>query len=137
MKYYATLLNLKEAQEHSLDWKDIFDPYLQESILHRMIWGSGATSDESLQDAIKNLVNECIIETYECETGAQDIISKMSGKEALRHLWLHYDEYRDEPKLYPMPCHDNLVDFCKRYSLPEEAQRELALFFDAILHSND
>jgi hypothetical protein len=134
MKYYATLLNLKYANMHSLNREDIFDPRMQEDILHRMIWGSGKTENESLQDAIKNLTYDCIIETYECEEGAKGIVEKLPGKEALSHLWLYFDEYGDEPKLCSVPCHNAFVDFCMRYNLPKEAQQELASFFNAITH---
>ena len=135
MKSYATLLNLDHANEHSLKKEDVYAPLLQKSILCRMIWGHGETESESLQNAIKNLIDEGIVETYECEVAADEIVKNNSGKDALRHLWLHDDEYGgNEPKLFAVPCHETLVDFCDRYRLPEEAMRELALYFDGVLH---
>ncbi len=135
MKYYATLLNINVAKEFSLDTKDIFDSNLQWSILGKMLCGFGKTEDESLENMIDNLLDEDVIELCACSAGAQSIITKLPSKEALRHLWIHDDELDDEPKLYQMPLHDNFVDFCERYSLPEEAQRELELFFDSVMHT--
>lgn len=132
MKYYATLLNLNEAKECSLEEEDLCDPLLQESVLDRVMCGSGATEDEALQNAIGNLVDEGIIEICKCEGGVRDIITKIPGKQALRHLWLSHDEYHDEYRLNPMPLHDTLVDFCERHGLAEEAQRELETMFDTM-----
>lgn len=134
MKYYATLLNLKHANEHSLEGRDLFCPHLQHEVLRKMIWGSGKTEQESMRNAIDNLISDCVLETYECQDDAKNIVKNNSGKDALRHLWIHYDEYHDEPTLFPVPCHDTLVEFCDRYKLPEQAKQELARFFDVILH---
>lgn len=136
MKYYATLLNIKEVNEHSLDVKDIVDPQLQWSLLGRMVCGIGATEGESLQDALDNLIDDCVLEICECNEGVKSIVTKLPAKEALRHLWMHYDELNGDYRLYPMPFHDNFVDFCERHSLGKDAQKELESFFDSLLHTS-
>lgn len=136
MKKYATLLNLDYAEEHSLEFEDLFEPRLQESLLHRMACGTGASEEESLDAAINNLISEGVIATYECRFGAGEVLQRASGKDALRHLWLHDDQCGDDPKLLAVPGHDTIVAFCDRYGLPEKAKRELAAFLDVALHRN-
>ncbi len=135
MKYYATLLDAEEAKKMSLGLEDIIEPVLQKTVVHQMLWGSGDTEDESIKDAIKNLVNSGIITTYECESGAPEIIKTNDGDTALRHLWIHQNDAMDEPMLFPLPCHDTLLDFCSRYRLPEKAKQELVCFFKSFLHT--
>jgi len=80
------------------------------------------------------LIDNGLIETFECIYGAEEILQASGGKEALRHLWLDDDAYHGNSKLIPLPCHNTLVNFCNRYSLPEKAARELTSFFKAFLH---
>ena len=134
MKFYATLLNLAEANTHALRAEEIFEPVLQKDILSRMLWGSGKTKDDSLKCAMIQLVRSGVFETFECEECAQEIIKNNGGKDALRHLWLHDAGYEVDPKLSALPTHEVLVDFCNRFGLPEEAKQELAGFFDAAVH---
>jgi len=136
MKYYATLLNLSKANKHCLNQDDIVDRILQESILDKMIWGSADTEGDSIINAVDNMILNGIFETFECEYGAKDILQTSSGKDALRHLWLDEDFHHGNSKLIPLPCHNALVDFCNRYTLPETAARELASFFKSFLHTS-
>jgi len=39
MKYYATLLNIEEAENHTLEHDDLVDATLQDSISNMMVWG--------------------------------------------------------------------------------------------------
>jgi hypothetical protein len=134
MKYYATLLNLNEAKECSLEEHELSDPLMQDTLLDQVLCGSGETEDAALQNAIDNLVDEGILEICKCEGGVREVITKIPGKQALRHLWLSHDEYHDEYRLNLMPFHDHLVDFCERHDLAEDARLELETMFDAAMN---
>jgi hypothetical protein len=135
MKFYATLLNLKEAKEFSLEEKDIFNPILQASVMDRVLCGCGASEDDALDYAVSNLISENILEVCNCkDSGVRDILAALPAKQALRHLWLEDDEYHGVSKLHALAYHSSLVDICRRYSITDDAQLEVEALFKAVLH---
>lgn len=129
MEYYATLLNPNSARCLALELKDIFDHLRQANVFSKILCGSGFTRDESMNNAMNNLVIQGIMETFECAPGVYEIINHCTCKDSLCHLWLSDGANKKEPKLYPLPYHDKVIDFCSRYSLQEKAKDELALLF--------
>ena len=131
-KRWVVTLNIDYAREGLLTSEELFEPLFQRKNCKRMIWGIGDTEEEALKDTVKNLTDEDILHVSLSEPDLCDFISKHGGREAVRNAW--FDENND-PHL--LPSHDALADFCERYSLSEEARRELAAFFDAHLITDE
>lgn len=129
---WVVTLNIDYANEGLLTSEELFDPLFQQKNCKRMIWGIGDTEEEALRNTVKNLTEEDILHVSLSEPDLCDFICKHGGREAVRNAW--FDENGD-PRL--LPSHDALMDFCERYSLPKEARKELAAFFDAHLNTDE
>lgn len=124
MKQYAIFLNLDNANRHCPDIEDIFHPDIQEQLTHRMICGTGSTKEEAMQDALCRLIGEDVVETFEYSDAVCDILRFRSEEDALRHMWFH-----DDGNEYSPHYHRELVEFCDRFNLPEEAEEYLLELF--------
>lgn len=127
MKKYAIFLNFDNADRHCPDISDICPPDLREQLTHRMICGTGHTKELAMQDALRRLIDENVIETFDYPETACDTLKLRSEDDAFRHMWFYHDGTEYSPHY-----HRELVDFCDRFRLPVEAEEYLLdLFADA------
>lgn len=129
---WVVTLNMAYASEGLLTSEELFEPSFQRKNCKCMIWGIGDTEEEALKNTVKNLTEEDILHVSLSEPNLCEFIDKHGGREAVRNSW--FDENND-PHL--LPSHDALVDFCARYNLPKDAQKELAAFFDSYLLTDE
>ena len=120
MTHYAMLLNLDEANAHSLRRDELFHHILQGSILRKILLGHGQTEYTAMKNSL-----DAILE------------GNTSGREAFRHLWLHDEESESMPILHTLPGHEFAMQFCRKYSLPGEAETELSSFFNILFKNNE
>lgn len=137
MNYYAAILNLEDASSCCPQHDELFEEDIQGTLSRSILLGHGQTEYAAMMDALHTLQDNGILKTYECAPGAERILKVRSGKNALRHLWLHDANDGKNPTLYALPGHSSAVAFCGRYNLPEEAVEELALFISVLLESNE
>ena len=133
MKPHAVFLHVARAEHHSLKHEKLLEPQLQASMVNRALCGFGKTEDEALEKAIDWLTKLGILESFECNACVDEILQRShSSEDAIRHFWIiDKIQYGKKPVLHALPHHDTLVEFCDRHNLSEEAQQELASFFDA------
>ena len=130
---YAVFLNSDNTADFELELDEHLSPQIQSGIFFRSLWGFGNTEEEAIEEAVSRLLNFHVIETFECDACVQEVIQKSPTKrDALRHLWVSEDDGR-YPRLFALPHHDTLLDFCARHSLSDEAKRELETFFNVRL----
>ena len=123
---YIVMLNLKNAAEGKISNKELFDCCLQEDVPNFIIVGMADTEEKALQDTVKNLCENGVLQISLSEKELCDFVAKHGGREAMRHCWI--DE-NNEPHL--LPTSDVLTDFCMKYELPQEAKEELERLFSS------
>ena len=137
MNHYAAILNLEDAASYCLQHDDLFEMDIQGTLERSILLGHGQTEYAAMMDAFCTLQDNGMLKTYECEPGVDRILKNISGRKALRHLWLYDVEDKRNPTLSALSGHSSAVDFCSRYNLPEEAVVELSLFISALLDPNE
>ena len=130
---YVVTLDLKNASEGMLTKDEFFEIHLQREMLSKMIWGIGETEIQAINDAVRNLKNECVLQSYTCDDDVYEFVGNHGGREATRNMWIN----EEKEKIYLLPNHDALADFCERYNLPKAARRELAVFFFFFLYPDE
>lgn len=130
---YVVTLDLKNASEGMLTEDEFFEIHLQREMLSKMIWGIGETEIQAINDAVRNLKSECVLQSYTCNDDVYEFVENHGGREATRNMWIN----EEQEQIYLLANHDALADFCERYNLPEAARKELAVFFDAYLYPED
>ena len=138
MTHYAMLLNLDEANAHSLRRDELFHHILQGSILRKILLGHGQTEYTAMKNSLDAMLDNGLLEICECDGGVASILEgNTSGREAFRHLWLHDEKNGKRSRLYPLPGHTGAVAFCHKYDLSEEAAEELSLLLNALIDLNN
>ena len=125
MEYYATILNLEDADSFCLQPEELFEHTLQATVSRFVLLGYGQNKHASMAIALQTLQNNGLLKTYKCASTACNILESTSGKNALRHLWLYADNEEMEPWFYPLSGHSEVANFCRRYNLSEEATEDL------------
>ena len=138
MTHYAMLLNLDEANAHSLRRDELFHHILQGSILRKILLGHGQTEYTAMKNSLDAMLDNGLLEICECDGGVASILEgNTSGREAFRHHWLHDEESESMPILHTLPGHEFAMQFCRKYSLPGEAETELSSFFNILFKNNE
>lgn len=133
MNHYAAILNLEDADSYCLLPDDLFEEHIQGTLSRSILLGHGQTEYAAMMDALHTLQDNGMLKTYECEPGVDRILKNISGKKALRHLWLYDIDDEKNPSLYSLPGHSSAVDFCRKHNLSEEAAEELFLLIEAVV----
>ncbi len=137
MNHYAAILNLEDADSYCLQQDELFDPEIQATVSRSILLGYGQTEYAALTAALNTLQDNGMLKVHKCELGAGNILESSSGKDALRHLWLHDEKNGKRSRLYPLPGHTGAVAFCHKYDLSEEAAEELSLLLNALIDLNN